>query len=175
MKKQQNKPTVYISYSLKDDFQRVETVQEHLEKKGLNVVYYRRGTEYSEKLLLNADYVLFLPIKGNLKRDKESGGIFHTLSSVGKGQYSEAWLCRKHDKDAFMIHSLNTIGELFVSKLTDKYRGHAHFVKDENSWKNDYGYINSHCLGGYYSNFWDRIQVSEEDSLDRNLLLLLLD
>lgn len=173
--KQQNKPTVYISYSLKDNFKRVEVLQEFLEKKGLHVIYYRRGTEYSDKLLLNADYVLFLPLEGSVHPNTAEGNLFHTKTSVGRGQHSEAELCYKKNKDAFMIHTLNKEGDLFVAKLTDRYRGKQHFILNSDSWKSDYGQISSHSLGGYFHNFWDRVEIPTEvqNSLNKKLLLLL--
>ena len=61
---------------------------------------------------------------------------------------------KKSKKPSFIFHHIHNITtskeiiqEIFVSKLTDEYRGYNHSIYDGNDWKKNYGVINSHSLG----------------------------
>lgn len=184
--KKQNRPTVYLSYSLQDKSTQFQEVKSVLERAGFQVVHYNKGENYNDAKLRGADFAVFLTNTGYDEKQYVNN-VFHYEHFVGKGQYLEAQMCYYYDIPAFIYHynQLDSNGNicLLVSKLTDKYREYKHSIFDENDWKTQYGVVNSHCVGKATINlfdFVDSIKSSTEIVVNqvkvysnRNLLLLL--
>ena len=80
----QNKQlTVYLSKSLLTPKKKLDLVRNKLTKLGFNVTEYKEGTVYSDKLLKEADFVVFVTL-GEPVDDVECR--FETF--VCKGQYT---------------------------------------------------------------------------------------
>lgn len=143
MQKKLNKQlTVYLSKSLLIEYKELELVRVILTGLGFKVTEYQPGTEYSDKLINNADFVVFYTKEKPIAI--YSGG-YNTF--VGKGQYEEAFRCSRSAKPAFLLHQLKS-NDLLISKLTgDPYRAPDHKIYDISDWKVKYGTIGSYVMG----------------------------
>lgn len=146
MKNLNNSLTVYISKSLLIEESRLRPIREHLIGLGYNVTEYNPQHLYSDKLLRNADFVLFVPYENGVVSNFVSSK-HEVFTPVGKGQYSEAELVHKLNKPAFMFHHFYE-GEIKASKISND--GMSKVLPktiDTNDWKRKFGNIHSYFLG----------------------------
>lgn len=137
----QNKQlTVYLSKSLLTPKKELDLVRNKLTKLGFNVTEYKEGTVYSDKLLKEADFVVFVTL-GEPVDDVE--GRFETF--VGKGQYTEASYCYRYNKLAFIFHEFEeNSDDLLVSKIPDKTKiCPPPITYDVDDWKIKFGKVYS--------------------------------
>lgn len=189
--KKLNNLTVYLSKSLLTPESTLRPIREYLIGLGLNVTEYKEGTVYTEKLIKDADFILFIPRekKPNHTSSYESRIVYS--HSVGKGQYSEALLVNRLRKHAFVFNQLHDIDDwletkrLSVSKLAnDAYYSNAPKLVDELDWKRNFGNIFSYYLGmipdleeivsGIFSDKLKQYPLTPEEAFQYNIKLLLL-
>lgn len=135
--------TVYLSKSLLIPEKELQLVRDFLTSKGFNVTEYKEGSVYSDSLIKNADFVVFLPMT---EPTGMSNKMFETF--VGKGQFSEATLCYRMNKLSFMIHEILE-DDLLVSKIPDKTEIIPKpSTYDIDNWKRRFGKVYSFSITG---------------------------
>lgn len=179
----QNKQlTVYLSKSLLTPKKELDLVRNKLTKLGFNVTEYKEGTVYSDKLLKEADFVVFVTLGEPINTVK---GRFETF--VGKGQYSEANYCYRYNKLAFIFHEFEeNSDDLLVSKIPDRTEFcPAPSTYDVDDWKRQFAKVYSFVLGsnpiylypfieGYFKLWINQYPLTPSECFKSNYHLLLL-
>lgn len=141
------KQKVYISHSLLDTLNTLKCLVEYFERQGFIVNYYKKGDLYSDKNVVEANFIVFIPY---LYPYKKGHNLFETY--VGKRQFTEYKLAKKLKIPTFMSHACwwndvePTLGFIDVSTIT------AAKVNDENDWKKKYGIFRSRerCVRSFF-------------------------
>lgn len=150
MQKLENKLTVYLSKSMLLTELELKPVRDKLIGLGFNVTEYDPIIPYNDNLVRNADFVLFVTKeKLTIKQLSSTILVKHLFSVfVGKGQYSEAELCVKLNKPAFLFDYIYN-SKLLVSKLNDEFISPTikNELYDTNDWKIKYGILKFYIQG----------------------------
>lgn len=138
--KKSNKLTVYLSYSLADSdgkfFNKTKSILQDL---GFNVTHYIKGESYKSDKIEEADLVLFITLSGYDHVEKTET-ITRYQHFVGKGQFSEAEICYRMTKPAYMVHCITPDDDdIFVTTVKNT----PPILFNSIEWKKEFGTMQS--------------------------------